>query len=139
MAEHLEFLRVDVVDDIFTKVVEEVDGYSAYPTEGLEDAGDLPALKPLSQVKWDGLGNYRIPALLIDPDALLESGEEVVALIEVPIQFLGNAVPFLHRHGAVIIAAELKVFGNDLEVAAQLQQVIILPEYLTLRVALNTK
>jgi hypothetical protein len=51
MAEHLEFLRVDVVDDIFTKVVEEVDRYSAYSTEGLEDAGDLPALKPLSQVK----------------------------------------------------------------------------------------
>jgi hypothetical protein len=39
----------------------------------------------------------------------------------------------------VIVASELKVLGDYLEVAAQPQLVVILSQYLTLRVALNTQ
>ena len=51
MAQHLQFVGVDVIDDVLAEVVEEVDCYSADAAEGLEDTHDLPALEPLSQIK----------------------------------------------------------------------------------------
>lgn len=101
-------------------MIEEVDCYSADAAEGLEYTRDLPTLEPLAQIKWDWLGNDGVPALLVYPNAFLEPGEEVVTLIEIPIELLGNAIPFLHRDSAVIVASELKVFGNYLEIAAEL-------------------
>jgi hypothetical protein len=60
-----------------------VDGDAPYSAEGLEDACDS-ALEALAEVEGDGFGDDGVPALLVDADALLEAGEEVVALVEVP-------------------------------------------------------
>jgi hypothetical protein len=51
VTQHLELVRVDVIDDILAEVVEEVDCYSADTAERLEDTRDLPALEPLAQIK----------------------------------------------------------------------------------------
>lgn len=139
MPEHLQLMGVNVIDDVFAEVIEEVDCDPPDPAERLEYTRDLPALEPLTQVIGDGLGDHRIPAFLVNPYAFLEPREEVVALIEVPIQLLGNPIPLLHGHRPVIIAPELEIFSNNLEIAAQLQQVIILPQHLALGIALNTK
>ncbi len=51
MAQHLQLMRVDVINNILFEVIEEMNCYSPDTAEGLEDTRDLPTLEPLSQIK----------------------------------------------------------------------------------------
>ena len=111
---HLEFVRVQVVDDVLLKIVTEMYGDSSHPRERLKYLLDAHPNKPLSQVVGNCLRNNRVPTLLVDGNALFEAGEEEIAFVEVAEEGFGDAVLLFECGGAVVVKVEVKVTGMDL-------------------------
>ena len=78
----------------------------------------------------DLLGDDRVPALLVDGDALLEAAEEEVALVEVAEEEFVDLVLFLEGGGAMVVVLEVEVAGVDLEVGVASVEVVLFPEEL---------
>ena len=114
MLHHLEFVGVQVVDDVLLKIVTEMDGDSSHPRERLKYLLDAHPNETLSQVVGNCLRNNRIPTLLVDGDALFEAGEEEIAFVEVAEEGFGDAVLLFEGGGAVVVEVEVKVAGMDL-------------------------
>lgn len=114
--QHLDLMRIDIVDDVLLEAIAEMDGDASNPAEGLEDPFHLLLPKPLPQVNRNGLGDDRVPALLINLNPLFKLREEVVPFIEIPVQLLPDIVPFLELRRAVIVLSEFEIVLMDLEV-----------------------
>ena len=72
---HLEFVGVQVVDDVLFKIVTEMDGDPSHSRKGLKYLLYTHPNKPLSQVVGNCLRYNRIPTLLVDGNALFEARE----------------------------------------------------------------
>ena len=68
-------------------MVAEVDGDTADTAEGLEDLFCAVFDETVAEVEGDRLGDDRVPAFIIDGDALFEAAEEEVAFVEVPEEY----------------------------------------------------
>lgn len=130
MLQHLDLMRIDIVDDILLEAITEMDGDASNPTKRLKDPLHLPILKPLPQVNRNGLWDNRIPTLLINLNTLLKPREQIVPFIEISIQLLPNIIPFLEFQRTVIVLSKFEVFLMDLEVGADLEAVVILTQHL---------
>lgn len=130
MLQHLDLMRIDIIDDILLEAITEMNGDTSNPTKRLEDPLHLPILKPLPQVNRNGLWDNRIPTLLINLNTLLKPREQIVPFIEIPIQLLPNIIPFLEFQRTVIVLSEFEIFLMDLEVGADLEAVVILTQHL---------
>ena len=78
----------------------------------------------------DLLGDDRVPALLVDGDALLEAAKEEVPLVEVAEEELVDLVLFLEGGGAMVVVLEVEIAGVDLEVGVASVEVVLLPDEL---------
>ena len=72
LLKHFDFILVDIIDNIFGKVIAEMDGDPSYATERLKDLVDLLVLEPFGKIEGDWFRNGRVPALLIDAYSLLK-------------------------------------------------------------------
>ena len=128
--QHLEFVGVQIVDNVLLKIVTEMDGDSSHPREGLKYLLDTHPNETLSQVVGNCLRDNRIPTLLVDGDALFEAGEEEIAFVEVAEEGFGDAVLLLEGGGAVVIEMEVKVTGMDLQIGGVVVDMVFFPYYL---------
>lgn len=125
MLQHLDLLWIDIVDNVLLKAIAEMNGDASNATERLEDPLHLLLLKPLPEVNRNGLRDDRVPALLINLNALLKPREQIVPFIEIPIQLLPNLITFLQFLCAVIVLSKFEIFLMDLEVGTDLETMVI--------------
>lgn len=93
--QHLDLVRIDVVDNVLLEAVTEMDGDASDPAEWLKDPLHLLFPKAISQVNRNGFRDDRVPALFINLNPLFKPREEIVPFIEIPVQLLPYVIPFL--------------------------------------------
>ena len=102
--QHVQFISVDVVGNVFLEIASQVHGNAAHPAERLKHPYHLVLIHPLEEIEGDWFGNDRVPTFCVDVDALVELAEQEVSLIEVSVQFGCDIVPGFQLCGAVVIA-----------------------------------
>ena len=73
MFQHFDFALVNVIDDVLSKLIGNVDGNTTDTTERLEDFANFGLLESVGQMMRDGFRDDRVPAFLIELDSFFES------------------------------------------------------------------
>lgn len=102
-----------------------MDGDATNSAEGLEDFLDFGLGESFGEMVRDRFRDDRIPAFLIELDALLKPWEEEIPSGKILVDFFGDAVLFFEVSGATVIGGELKIGGLDLAEGGEGVDVVI--------------